>query len=134
MEKKIILGTLGGLVAGTLVAAVIYMGILGSTAEKWMQDNAACLNEMNPIWWIVGGLVQALFYAILLHKFGITTFKGGAIAGAWISLLMVLYIGIVNASTFKAYTWEWLPIDLAGNIVSGAIAGGVIGWIYGKLK
>jgi formate/nitrite transporter FocA (FNT family) len=103
-------------------------------AEKWMQDNAACLNEMNPIWWIVSGLVQALFYAILLHKFGVTTFKGGAIAGAWISLLMVLYFGIANASTFKAYTWEWLPIDLAGNIVSGAVAGGVIGWIFGKVK
>lgn len=134
MEKKILFGTLGGAIAGILVAMIIYMAILGGMAEQWQSDNAACLNEMNPAWWFVGGLVQALFYAILLHKLGVSTFKGGIMAGAWITFLMVLYFGITLASTFKAYTWCWLPIDVIGNVVSGAIAGGVIGWIYGRLK
>jgi hypothetical protein len=134
MEKKIIFGTLGGAVAGLLVATVIYMGLLGSRAEQWQADNAACLNEMNPVWWLVASLVQALFYAILLHKSGISTFKGGAVAGIWITFLTVLYFGITLASTFKAYRWSWLPIDLMGNVVSGSIGAGVIGWIFGKVK
>ena len=134
MEKKIILGTLGGLVAGMVVAMVIFMGLLGGTVEKWMADNIACLHEMNMTAGIVGSLVQTLFMAILLHKFGINTFKGGAIAGAWITFFMVLWFGIWNASTFKAYGWDWLPYDVIGNTIVGAIAGGVIGLIYGKVK
>ncbi|TAK35813.1 MAG: hypothetical protein EPO28_14160 [Saprospiraceae bacterium] len=134
MEKKIILGTLGGTVAGMVVAAAIFMGIFGGKMEKWMADNASCLNDMNPVWWIVGSLVISLFTAILLHRFGVSTFKGGAIAGAWITLFMVLWYDIMTASTFKAFTWDWVPFDVIGNTITGAVAGGVIGWIFGKVK
>lgn len=134
MEKKIIFGTLGSAVAGMVVATVIFMGILGSKAEKWMTDNADCLNEMNPVWWVVGSLVISLFTAILLHRFGVSTFKGGAIAGAWITFFIVLWYDVVTASTFKAFTWDWVPFDIIGNVITGAVASGVIGWIYGKMK
>lgn len=134
MEKKILFGTLGGAVTGMLVAMVLFMGILGGMAEQWMQENAACLKEMNTVAGIGGSLAQALLMALLLHKLGISTFKSGAVAGAWITFLMVLWYGIWNASTFNAYTWDWLPIDVIGNTLAGALAGGVIGWIYGKVK
>lgn len=134
MEKKIILGTLGGAVTGMLVATAIFMGIFGGMMEKWMADNAACLNEMNPVWWVVSGLIISLFTAILLHKFGVNTFKGGAVAGAWITFFMVLWYDVVTASTFKAFTWDWVPIDVIGNVVTGTVASGVIGWIFGKVK
>ena len=39
-----------------------------------------------------------------------------------------------NASTFTAYSWDWLPFDLLGNMVCGSLAGGVIAWILGKVK
>ncbi len=134
MVKKILLGTLGGAVAGNVIAMVIYMGFLGGMAEKWMQDNAACLNEMSPVWWMVAGLVQALLFALILDKFGVSTFKGGLFAGAWLSFLLALFIGIMNASTYKAYGWDWLPLDLIGNVISGAVGGATIGWIFGKVK
>lgn len=133
MEKKIIFGTLGGFVAGSIVAMAIFMGILGSMAEKWTADNASCLN-MNMVGGMVGSLVLSLLMAIILHKFGISTIKSGAIAGAWITGMIVLWYGIWNASTFTAYTWSWLPYDVVGNAITGAVAGGVIGWIYGKMK
>ena len=134
MEKKILLGTLGGTIAAMLIAGIIFAGLLGKTTQTWMQENAACLNELNMVWWVAGSLVQGLFLAILIQKFGISTFSSGAVAGAWITFFMILWFGIFNASTFKAYTWSWLPLDLIGNTIAGAVAGGVIGWIYGKVK
>lgn len=134
MEKKILFGTLGGLVAGTAVAMAIFMGLLGGMAEQWMAEHGACLKEMNMTGGILGSLFQSLFFAILLHKFGTNNFKSGAIAGAWITLLMVLWYGLWNASTFTAYSWSWLPYDVIGNSIAGSLAGGVIGWIYGKVK
>jgi hypothetical protein len=52
MEKKMLFGTLGGGVTGMLVSMAIFMGIFGSMAEQWMQDNAACLKPMegNMVW------------------------------------------------------------------------------------
>ena len=134
MGKKIILGTLGGTVAGMLVAMAVFMGLLGGTMEEWMKDYAGCLKEMNMAAGIAGSLVLSLFMALVLHKFGVSTFKGGAIAGTWITFLMVLWFGIWNASTFTAYTWDWLPLDVIGNTLAGAFGGGVIGWIFGKVK
>ena len=134
MEKKILLGTLGGLVAGTVAAMAIFMGILGGMAEQWMAEYASCLKEMSVAGSLMGSVFQALLLAILLHKFGVSTFGAGAVAGAWITVLMVLWFGSWSASTFTAYSWSWLPYDVAGNAIAGALAGGAIGWIYGKVK
>jgi hypothetical protein len=134
MEKKILLGTLGGAVVGTLVGVIFFMGIYGGMAEKWMAEHGACLKEMKPLFWILGGLVQALFYAILLHKLNANSFRSGAIAGAWITFLMALMYGISMGSTYTAYPWSWLPYDLIASVVSGTLAGGAIGWIFSKVK
>ncbi len=133
MEKKIILGTLGGMVVGTVLAMAIFMGIFGSMYEEWMKEFESCLN-MNWTGSIIASLLFSLIVAILLHKFGVNTFKGGAIAGAWITFLMVLWYGLYNASTYTAYPWSWLPYDVISNTVIGTVAGGVIGWIFGKVK
>jgi hypothetical protein len=134
MEKKILFGTVGGAVAGTVISMVIYMGIFGSMAEQWMAEHGACLKEMNPTWWFVSALIQGLLYALLFHKMGINTSKSGAITGAWIAILIAAFIGISMASTYTAYPWNWLPYDLLGNTVASAAAGAVIGWIYSKVK
>jgi TRAP-type mannitol/chloroaromatic compound transport system permease large subunit len=137
MEKKILFGTLAGAITGTVAAMAIFMGLLGSMAEKWYAENSACVNAMEdaPMWaMIVASLVQGLFLAVLLYRFGVSTFKGGLISGGWITLLMVLWYGLLTYSTFNAYTLSWLPIDVIGNTICGALAGGVIGWVYGKVK
>jgi hypothetical protein len=134
MIKKITLGTLAGLVTGAVLSAIIFMGLMGDSVDTWMQENASCLNDMNPVWWIVGSLVMSLFMTILLVKLQVNTFRDGAITATWITFFVILWFGIMNASTFKAYGWDWLPLDLIGNMVTGAIAGGVVGWVLGKIK
>ena len=81
MEKKILLGTLGGAVAGTIVSMAIYMGIFGSMAEQWMAEHGTCLEEMNSTWWFVCAMVHGLLSALIYHKRGITKLKIGADAG-----------------------------------------------------
>jgi cytochrome b subunit of formate dehydrogenase len=134
MIKKLILGSLGGLVTGSIVSTIIFMGLMGSKVEEWMQENAACLHEMSPVGMIAGSLVLSVFITILLMKFEITTFMEGAKASAWVTFFVILWYGIFNASTFTAYGWDWLPLDVVGNVVTSAFAGGVAGWILGKVK
>ncbi len=133
MEKKILFGTLGGLVTGVILAMAIFMGILGGMAEKWQAEYASCLN-MNMTGAILGSTIFSLFMAILLHKLGVNNFKAGAIAGGWITLLLILWFALWNASTFTAYPWSWVPYDVIGNTIIGAVSGGVVGWIYGRVK
>ncbi|MBK9257838.1 MAG: hypothetical protein IPM42_20480 [Saprospiraceae bacterium] len=134
MEKKILFGTLGGAITGTVVSMAYYMGIFGSMAEQWMADNSACLKDMNPTWWFVGAILQGLLFALLFHKMGINTTKSGAFAGGWIAFLIAAFIGISMASTYTAYPWSWLHYDLLGNTISSSAAGAVIGWIYSRVK
>lgn len=134
MEKKILFGTLGGAITGTIVSMAIYMGIFGSMAEQWMAEYGACLKEMNPSWWFVSALLQGFLYALLFHKMGINNAKNGAITGAWIAILIASFIGVSMASTYTAYPWSWLPYDIGANGVTSVIAGAVVGWIYSKVK
>lgn len=134
MEKKILFGTLGGAIAGTIVSMAIYLGMFGGMAEQWMAEHGACLKEMNQTWWFVSAIVQGLLFAMLLHRMGIQTAKSGAITGGWIAFLIALFVGIANASTYTAYPWSWLPYDIGANTVISASASAVIGWIYGKVK
>jgi len=134
MEKKILLGTLGGAVAGTIVSMAIYMGIFGGMAEQWMAEHGACLKEMNTTWWFVSALIQGFLYALLFHKMGLNTVKNGGITGAWIAFLISAFMGISMASTYTAYPWDWLYLDILGNTVAGAAGGAAIGWIYSKVK
>jgi hypothetical protein len=134
MEKKLLFGTLGGAVAGIAVAMIFFMGIYAGMAEKWMAEHGACLKEMDMKWWFVASVIQGFFYALLLHKLGANTFRSGAITGAWITFLIALVMGISMASTYTAYPWSWLPYDLISQLVSGAVTGGVIGWIFSKVK
>lgn len=137
MEKKLLFGTLAGSISGIIVAMAIFMGLFGSMSEQWYADNAACVRQMNeaPLWAsILANLAQGLLLAILLLRFGVRTFRNGAITGAWITFLIVLWYALWTHSAFKAYELSWLPIDLIGNTVAGAVAGGVIGWVFGKIN
>lgn len=134
MTKKLLLGTLGGALAGVLFSMIIYMGFMQGMSEQWMKEFESCLKEMNMIWWIVGSIIMSLFVTILFIKLGVNTLKGGAITGTWITFFMMMWYGIFNASTFTAYPWEWLPIDLIINTVTGTVAGAATGWILGKVS
>ncbi|MFZ1705405.1 MAG: hypothetical protein WAT79_13740 [Saprospiraceae bacterium] len=134
MTKKILIGTITGFIVGSIMAGIIFFGLLGSMAEQWMKDHASCLKEMDMMGGVFGSLIFSYLMAILLEKYDVKDFKSGAITAAWITVLVVSWYAIWNVYTFTAYGWDWLPYDIIGNTVVGAVAGGVVGIVYGKLK
>lgn len=137
MIKKLLFGSLTGSVAGTLVSLVIFIGLFGSTGEQWLQDNIDCVKQMNemPVFaWILAILAQGLLLTAILLRFGVNDFKSGAINGTWITFLIVFWYALWTYSTYKSYEIYWLPIDVLGNTLAGTVAGGVIGWLLGKVK
>jgi hypothetical protein len=134
MGKKLILGTLAGTIAGMVFSMAIFMGLMGDMADQWMKDNEGCVKEMSMAWWVIGSVVISLFLTILLIKFRTTTFKGGAIAGTWITFFVVLWFAILSVSTYTAYPLEWMPIDVLVSTLTGTLSGGAISWVLGKVK
>lgn len=134
MGKKLILGTLAGTIAGMVFSMAVFMGLMGDMADQWMKDNEGCVKEMSMVWWVIGSVVISLFVTILQIKFGINTFKGGAIAGTWITFFVVLWYAILSVSTYTAYPLDWMPIDVLVSTLAGTVSGGVIGWVLGKVK
>ncbi len=134
MGKKLILGTLAGTIVGMVFSMAIFMGLMGDMADQWMKDNEGCLKEMSMVWWVIGSVVISLFVTILQIKFGTITFKGGAIAGTWITFFVVLWYAIMSVSTYTAYPLEWMPVDVLVSTLTGTVAGGAIGWVLGRVK
>lgn len=134
MYKKITLATLASAAVGLAVSMLLFVGLFGGDMETWMKENAGCLKEMSMLWWVVGSVVFALFLCLVLYRFGVTTFRQGITHGAWLTLMTALWFGIWNASTYTAYGWDWLPFDVIGNTITGAVAGGVAGWVFGRVR
>jgi hypothetical protein len=137
MEKKILIGTILGAIAGTIITSIWFMGIFGSQAEKWMTENAACVKQMNemPMWaWILATLLMGFLGALTLHKLGIHDVKKGALTGLYLFALVSAIIGLFFYVTLKNYELSWLPIDILGNSLGGLAGGAAIGWWYGRAK
>ncbi len=135
MEKKIILSTLAGTVALFLVGGLIFGLALASMMEDWMKALGDCAVTGQPMLQIaLANLVMALLLSILLNKFGVNSFKGGAINAAWIAFLIIVWFDIWMFATLKAMDFKMMMMDVIGNTLTIALGGGVIGWALGKVK
>jgi hypothetical protein len=135
MYKKIILSTLGGAVVLFLAGGLIFGVLLMDMMTGMMETCKVCMNEtMSMPWIVVANIIQALLLAIVLDKFGISTVKNGAIAGAWITLLIGVMFDSWMFAQFNFMTPNMMVIDVIANTVMGALAGAVIGLILGKVN
>ena len=135
MEKKVIFSALGGAVTLFLLGGLVYGLLLADMMAEYMKAGEACMNQEMPMGIIaVANLVQGVLLALVLDKFGISTFKGGAIAGAWITFLLVLWFDLWMKASFNFFSTNLMVIDIVINTIMGAVAGGVIGLILGKVK
>ena len=135
MTKKILLATLGGAVVLFLLGGLIYGLLLADMLAGMMEAGKACMNDpISMPWIIVANIVQALLLAMVLDKFGISTVQSGAIAAAWITLLIGVMFDSWMFAQFNFMTTNMMVIDVIANTLMGALAGAVIGWILGKVK
>lgn len=135
MNTKVLLAALAGGVASFLLGWLFY-GIL---LAGFFADNAGTatgvMRDETTMGWIpliVGNLAIGLLFAMLFSRWaGITTFKGGAIGGAWVGFLMALGYDMVSLGTTNITNSTAALVDPIVSAVMSAITGGVVGWVLG---
>lgn len=135
MDSKVLLAALGGAVVAFLSGWVIW----GMALEGFFNDNTAAAasgimrGENMFLWAIaVGCIAWSLLLALLYSRWaGISTFKSGAIAGAWIMFLVTLGSNMFTYAGMDIFNMNALIVDVIANAIQGALVGGVIGWALG---
>jgi ABC-type cobalt transport system substrate-binding protein len=136
MNTKVLLAALAGAVVSFLTGWVIW----GMTLKGFFEANttdagkAVMRGDDSMVMWaiFVGCLAWSLLMALVFSRWaGITTFRSGAIGGAWIGFLMALGADMFAYASMDAWTLTAGLIDAILNAAQGAIVGGVIGWALG---
>lgn len=138
MNTKVLLAALVGGVTSFLLGWVFYGLLLADffaanagTATGVMKDDTS----MGWIPLIVGNLTTGLLFAMIYSRWaGITTFKTGAIGGAWVGLLMGLSYDMVALGTTNIMNTTAALVDPLVWAVMSAISGGMVGWALGYGK
>lgn len=135
MVKKLILSTLAGTVVLFLLGGLLFGLLLAAPMAEFMKAFEACAYPQPPVQFIVlANISMAILLSLLLYKLGISTFSGGIKATVWIVFLLMFWFDMWMFATFKAMTLQMSLLDIIGNTTIGALAGGVIGWVLGKVK
>lgn len=135
MNTKVLLAALAGGVTSFLLGWVFYGILLGDffaanigTATGVMKDEAS----MGWVPLIVGNLATGLLFALIYSRWaGITTFKTGAIGGAWVGFLVALSYDMVSLGTANIMNSTAAMVDPLVAAVMSAIIGGVVGLALG---
>lgn len=135
MNTKVLLATLAGSVVTFLSGWVLY----GMAFKDFFDANTTeagrsiMRGEQMMMWAIfVGCLAWSLLLALIYSRWaGISSFKGGAIAGAWIMFLVALGADFFSYASMDVSAMTTALVDPVINAVQGALAGGVIGWVLG---
>ena len=138
MNTKVLLAALAGGVATFLLGWALYGVALKGFFDSNMGSATGVMrgDEDMQIWAIfVGNVAWSLLLALLYSRWaGITTFKAGATAGAWIGLLMALGYDMISFGTTNIGTLAASLVDPIVNAGLGAVGGGVVGWVLGYGK
>lgn len=138
MNTKVLLAAFVGGVTSFLLGWVFYGILLADffaanvgTATGVMKDDTA----MGWIPLIVGNLTTGLLYAMIFSRWaGITTFKTGAIGGAWVGFLIGLSYDMTALGTTNIMNTTAALVDPLVWAAISAIAGGMVGWALGYGK
>ena len=134
-SKNLILGTIAGAFTFFIVGFLIYGLLLTNFFTENMGSATGVMKDPpNFLILILGELASGfLFTYIFSHWAGIKTFATGAKAGALIGFLMGLSFNLINLATANIHTLNTAIVDSLVQLVMGALAGGVIGWVLGYL-
>lgn len=135
MNTKVLLAALAGAIVTFLTGWALYgMAFKGFFDANTMESARSVMRGENMIPWaiFVGCLAWSLLLAMLYSRWaGITTFKSGAMAGAWVMFLVALGADFFSYASMDVMTMTAAIVDPIVNAIQGAIAGGVIGWVLG---
>lgn len=133
MNNRVLLSALAGGVAMFLAGWVVYGMLLMDTMKNLNPGSAAVMKDPPQLGGIaLSNILWGLFLALVFDRWAkISTFKSGAIAGAWTSALLSTSFDISFLSMTTMYTVNGVVLDIVAATVMGAITGGVVGWALG---
>ncbi len=135
MIKKILLSTLAGAVTLFLLGGLIFGVLLAAPMAEFMKAFEGCAHPVPPMQFIVfANIAMALLLSLILSKLAVSTFSRGLKAAVWVVFLIILWFDMWMFATFSGMTVQMLLFDIIGNTTIGTLAGGVIGWVLGKVK
>ena len=126
----------GGVIGGITFFFLGYLVYGMALASMWDENSMAGLNrpmdEMRWAFLILGNLFFGFLLAYVLDKANTLTFGSGATVGAVVGLLVGLAVNFTMYGPTNAHTLTAHFADIVGLTVMSAVAGGIIGWWYGR--
>lgn len=136
MNTKTIIAAVIGAVALFLMGWVFYGMIFKDTMAGMAGSATGVMKADNEmIFWalILGNLSIGYMLAWIYSGWaGITTFGGGAQAGAILGFLFTLGFNMISYSVTNMMELSGWLLDIVISVVMWAIAGGLIGWWLGR--
>ncbi len=135
-SKKFLIGGIAGGIAffllGWLVWGMLLMDFMKSHSNS---SSGVFRTEGDMVWWalVVGNLAMGFLVSYVLSKASINTAAGGISTGAVIGLLMSASIDCMMYAQINLFDTTSMIADIGASTVVTGIAGGIIGWINGKL-
>lgn len=138
MLTRMLASTVAGGVTLFVLGFVIYALILDNTVIKPNMNPLPGLTNEEPVLapLILANLVSAFLLTYIFDRWAsISTFVGGLQGGAVVWFLISLSVQLMSVAFMNVYQ-NYIPAvaDVVGSTVMGAIAGGVIGLVLGKMK
>ena len=130
--KRFLAGTVVGGVVYTIMGWVVYELILGD----FMAANSTLTMKDPPdmVMMLISQLALAAVLALVFTRWaGITTLAGGAKAGAMLGFLLGMNVGFDFYAISTAFTLNAALIEPFIGALRGALAGGAIGLVLGKM-
>jgi len=133
MNSKMLVGGLIGGIAFFLLGYLLY-GLLFSDALAACTSCQKPMEELNFPLLGVGNLFVGLTISYIFSRWAsVSTFMGGATAGATIGLLMSIGFSCISYATSAMYTGPMcLLYTIIIEVIMWGIAGGLIGWWLGR--
>lgn len=138
MNSKVLIAAFVGAIFYFLLGWLIYGILLAGSMEDSMNDAWRSVNRgmENFIFWAMAlsNFIIALLLALILHRFGVTTFLKGAVAGLWIGLLIAFAYDFGMYAQTTMYDMNMIFMDAAMSAIMTAIIAGVVGFMLGRGK
>lgn len=133
MNNRVLLAALAGGIASFLLGWLVW-GILLMDLTRDLNPQIEGFEKNPPDLLLIflSCLASGVFFALIYSRWAnISTFKTGAIAGAWMSGLLGLSYDLMFLAMTNMMSPAGMAVDVVANIVVGALVGGVIGWTLG---
>ncbi|MFN8295412.1 MAG: hypothetical protein U0T69_04415 [Chitinophagales bacterium] len=136
MNVRVLIAALIGAVVSFFLGWLVFVYVVTDFYAAHSLHYAG-LEKMPPnlIGIFVAGFANALLIAVIFNKWAnINTLAAGAIAGTWISFLIILSIDLYLWSSLNLMGKRVVIADILINTLIGTIVGTIIAWVLGYKK